>query len=621
MEMLAAYRLSAGTSERERAWAAARLARLRLETGDAEAAIDGLLVEMRRLEGGAANPDASPAFGELYLLLGRGHFDVGDTEQARRHLEMALAMLDQSESARGEALVLLGRLALASGDYDVALERFNAVVEEFVATTSHLPALLGRAEVQSILGDHVAAQADFREVALRLKHAPARRDVSRQIVSERLCDRHDAALAMERLERALEYAQIAESLYERDAAPPHVLVRLASTNRQIAENLLASASAGEETPIEDLDAAVRYEANQRLTKAGEDYLRHVNAETQQPLSEEDWGASLWAAADCFDRAGQHRRAIAEFEKYLGSRAPDDARRAEGMFRLAQSNHALLLHEEAARWYEQLLADRTRSSFAARCHVPLARCYLALKRTGDAKAALQAVLSGERLLQPDARDYRDALIELGRIHHDLGEYVESIERLAEAIARYPDDARSLEVRYLLADSYRGTALSLARRLRDEAGLASAESGRLSALRIEHLQKAEQMFGALRADADGAIDQVGDDLVRRAHLYQADCAFELGRFEHAVELYEAASRTYSAGASSMYALVQIVNCYAALGDSERSSAAHQRALLRLKQLPDSAFASPEALMDRAAWERWLRNSPAGATMTASAGPETG
>jgi tetratricopeptide (TPR) repeat protein len=107
-----------------------------------------------------------------------------------------------------------------------------------------------------------------------------------------------------------------------------------------------------------------------------------------------------------------------------------------------------------------------------------------------------------------------------------------------------------------------------------------------------------------------------MLRRAHLYRADCAFHLGFLEQAIELYDRAARLYSAHAASMYALVQIVNCYNQLNDEERAGAAHRRALVRLKQLPDSAFDSPESLMNRAAWERWLDNSPVGTTLSSAA-----
>jgi len=63
--------------------------------------------------------------------------------------------------------------------------------------------------------------------------------------------------------------------------------------------------------------------------------------------------------------------------------------------------------------------------------------------------------------------------------------------------------------------------------------------------------------------------------------------------------------------MTALIQIVNCYSYLGDTPRAQAAHRRALLRLEALPDEAFDASDALLDRAAWERWLKNMPVGQT----------
>ncbi len=68
--------------------------------------------------------------------------------------------------------------------------------------------------------------------------------------------------------------------------------------------------------------------------------------------------------------------------------------------------------------------------------------------------------------------------------------------------------------------------------------------------------------------------------------------------------------------MTALIQIVNCYAALGDRNRQRTAHARALVRLKKLPDEAFDEDDSLLDRDAWERWLQNMPAGDAQSASA-----
>ena len=88
-----------------------------------------------------------------------------------------------------------------------------------------------------------------------------------------------------------------------------------------------------------------------------------------------------------------------------------------------------------------------------------------------------------------------------------------------------------------------------------------------------------------------------------------AFARGAYQEAVELYDGVAREFRDHPSSIHALIQIVNCYAALGDDAQKLAAHERATYRLAQMPDDVFDEPDALLDRKAWENWLRNLPIG------------
>ena len=98
-------------------------------------------------------------------------------------------------------------------------------------------------------------------------------------------------------------------------------------------------------------------------------------------------------------------------------------------------------------------------------------------------------------------------------------------------------------------------------------------------------------------------------RYAYLYRADCAFDLGDYEAAIDLYGVAARRYHNHYASMTALIQIVACHHALGQMDKARVAHARALMRLRQLPEEAFQEPDALFDRDAWRRWLETTPAG------------
>jgi TolA-binding protein len=622
MEILGAYRTDQILSVADELWAIARQTELRLEANLAQPAIDRLLVDMRRIE-----PDVAPAevaaFGELYGLLGRGYFELGQFEHAEYYLNEALARLPEPDRARGDALVLLGQIDVSRSALDEAFEQFDLVVRQYPNTRSYLPGLLGRAAVRSVRGDHEGGLADYGRLCELLSSAGPRRDVTPSRVSASLADRHDAALATGKLMESLQYILLAEAIFEPAEVPAYILLRLASTGRQIADNLLAEALSDPATGVgrvEDIDPAVRREANRHYKRAGDHYARHARVVVAIPNEDETWSESLWLAADSYDLGGERDRAIAHFREYIAGHSADDPRRSVATFRLAQAHHAKLDYAAAAQAYEQVIADHPRSPDASRSHVPLARCYLALGQRDDAERQLEEVVAGERHLKPDALDYRDALIELGKLYHDGDEYASAIKILDEGAKRYSDDPRINDVLYRLGDSYRGQAGLIAKQLSNQPILSRAERDRLDALRTSHLQTAMNLFADVgrrfeEMDAD-RLTPLQRDFQRYATLYQGDCAYDLEHYDEAIRLFDRAARKYRNHHSSMTALIQIVNCYHELGDTTRARAAHHRALVRLKQLPDDAFDAPDALMDRNAWERWLQHSPLGETQTAGA-----
>lgn len=614
-------------STADRAWAVAQQAAIRLEAGRPREAVDHLLVDMRRLEhraaGAADTPAAAVDFGAIYTMLGRGYFDLGENALARVHLLQALDGLDAHAPARGDALGLLGRLDFADTDYDGAFGHFDQVVRDFVGTASYLPGLLGRAEVRSVLGDHDGSREDYRQLRDALVLEALRRDVNAHRIAESLRDRHDAALASRRLDLALDYALIAESLFERLETPANILVRIASTSRALGERLLAErgdpADADEADPARALER--RRQAAAHFRQAGDYSIRHARVLATRPESDSAWAEALWLGSDAYDLGGWYDLAVTHMTEYINSRSTDDPRRAEALYRLASAYHAQLEFGKASEFYEQVLANHPRSQFASASHVPLARCLRLQGRSAEAEQQLRQVVAGQRFLDPAAVDFRDALVELGGLYHDDGQFAEAIEILQEAVTRYPDDPTRNEILFRLADSYRGHAVQIARRLDDER-LPPSERDRLAQVRDGHLRQAIERYAAVcesqeRVDADRRSEPQRD-LLRQGYLYQADCLFHLGDFLAAIEMYDFAARKFSMHHSSMYALVQIVNCYSELGQAEDARTAHRRALVRLDQLPPNTFDAPDSLMNREAWERWLRNSPVAPRHTASALP---
>ena len=86
MQLLEQYRRDPLLRAADSVWAVARQAELRLERGFAQEAVDRLLVDMRRFE--IDQPQSEGVnFGELYTLLARGYYDLGEHADAEFNLQ------------------------------------------------------------------------------------------------------------------------------------------------------------------------------------------------------------------------------------------------------------------------------------------------------------------------------------------------------------------------------------------------------------------------------------------------------------------------------------------------------------------------------------------------------
>ena len=194
-----------------------------------------------------------------------------------------------------------------------------------------------------------------------------------------------------------------------------------------------------------------------------------------------------------------------------------------------------MFEEAARYYAQVIDEHPRGTSATRSHVPLARSYIALGRASDAEQVLLQVVDGrqgDNPLTPDAADYRDALIELGKLYYETGDSKRAIERLTVAVVRCQDDPRLNEIRYFLADSHRLHARKIADALRDEPRMSPRDRLELEQEQRGHLETARELFTQVYDGYDDAhassLNRLQRDYRRHAALYRGDCAFELGDF---------------------------------------------------------------------------------------------
>src|SRR5690606_30962123 len=178
-------------------------------------------------------------------------------------------------------------------------------------------------------------------------------------------------------------------------------------------------------------------------------------------------------------------------------------------------------------------------------VPLAQCYLADDdEANDEEAArlLRSIVEGS-ILEPDAIEFRDAVVELATLEYRHGRYAEAARLFTEAVERYPDHERLTLLQYRLADSYRLLAAQLAATLRE--AMPAAERQQREAAHRDALTQARRLFGQVRtaltanpAQADEArppLTELEKLHLRNAAFYIGDCAFDLGAYEEAIRAY--------------------------------------------------------------------------------------
>lgn len=610
LRMLAEFLKDPELSATDRAWALGRQSELLLRSGLPERAIAKLVQTMPAL----VNACTPEQMGELYLLLGRAYWEAQSLTDAGRQLEQAVAALPETDERRGEAMVLLGRvdeLTKASDEgRQEARSRYMAVVDKFGETRVALPALLGLGEVEAAGNDFEASIRAYTRLVHEMKAGKSHPDALPAVVTGSLMDRYRGRFDTGDTQTALKYATLAEQLYSADSVPPEVLLAVAKAHRKAAMDLLKSV--GNTDRVNDLarvDPATREQARLELLSAGQYFKRH--ADRVGVADNAAYGESLWTAADSFDLAGDPEQAIPLFTDYA-KYFPGDPRQAEARYRLGQAYQARGDYGTAAQLYKGLRDDAASPGnnigpFADLSVVPLAETMLMdTDPANDAEAAtlLQDVVEG-RVGDPKSNQFRDGLVELARLKRRNHDYAGAITHLEEAVARFPDDPRLDDLRYDLADSYRQDAHAIEKTL-DE-GMPDHKKIALQEARVDRLRKARDLFEVVRRSLEAKDQRRLGKLellqLRNSYFYMGDCDFDLKDFEGAIRHYDAARERYPRDPASLVAMMQIVNAYVELGDTQRAQTAQNRAMQFYDTLPASVWNDPDLPMGREDWQHWL------------------
>ncbi len=591
--------------------------------GQPGAMVDQLLVAMVKLSNDGGDRDLGP----LDLLLAQGYHTMDNLGKAGLSYRLALQKLDATDRAKDEmvaqALVGLGQIGLTdagrTGQTEAlqqALEVFTTVTARFPSTTAWFDAMLGRVDCLTRLSQFSQAVDDLNSVVARVDAKPlgamARRDKVMALVN----DSHSQFMARGDYEKALQYLQTLDPLFP-ERRPEDLVVQLAYTHERLAEQQQADALelAGPGGPLAEVEPGDeakkrRAIAASQLFQSAATHFRlsadfhHAHARDLINRDPAAAGQSLWQAAGNYDRAQLWKEAIAVYLEYKAAR-PNDPLRLRAIRQLGLAYQADHQYPQAIEQFRELFDSFPRSPETYASLVPMAQCYIRLQQPDAARKVLGFVLGNHEAIRPESLWYRQALVELGKLHYDQKEYEQAITRLNEAVERYAGQDLDVMLVFSLADAYRQSAMQLKTALQDAMPQNTRQA--MQAELSRRLDLSQSLYSRV-VQQDQTQDRTRTDLeqiaIRNAYFYRGDCAYDLGRYTQAIALYDQAATRWEKHPASLIALVQIVNANCELKQFQQARVANERAKAHFRRLPREAFNDPSLPMNRQHWEDWYR-----------------
>jgi len=605
-------------------WSVSTQAEGLLGISQAEQAIEYLQRRMIYFMANGGDSDLSP----LRVLLAKAFQRLDEHEDAQRWYQLAQQKLETTDILNADILVGLAQIELAqTGDARIALGNFSVAESQYPTAPAYIDALVGRADCEARLGAHPEAIEHFGQAVKMLnEHKRLRRDKVEGLIHA-IQGHIDLNAGRQDYDLAMDYLSVMRPLYPNEM-PSKLQLEFAVTHEHLAEQRLAmfkknddeseneemgQATLDQGAPDrakrdqEVLDSSAKRLAMQEAAvhygKSGDFYLSH--AHTVTGVDDDEFGRSLWAAAISFDKAQLWDKAIKVYAEYVKAR-PNDPRQTEAINHLGLAYQSDGQYAVAVDLFQQLIEQHKHTPEAYKSLVPLARCHVAMKAFDAAERVLLHVVTDHPAIRPGSNQYRQALIELGKLYYATGRFETAISRLDEAVNRYGQSRQGPVLRFRLADAYRLSISRIDTSL--ERSLAQKEAVDFRTERARRLEEAQKLFSQVISEIDSidvsARSAVEKLFLRNAFFYRADCAYDLGKYEQAISLYDLAAKRWEAHPASLVALVQIVNAYSELGRVQEAKVANDRARWQLDRIPDKAFEDPNLPMTREHWQNWLR-----------------
>lgn len=543
--------------------------------------------------------------GEVNYRLGYCAYKLNDPNQAERFLRVARDQLQVKHPLDADAAYLLGKIYQDRNDPMVANSYFQIVMTSHIDSKIMPMARLNRGIGRILLKEEDAGLTDLHDLVIEIQEKPSRAKIKDAVVAG-LKQASQLLTARENYQGALEVLAYEQTLIPEPGFNFFERLGLVFERRaDQVEKTIASVS-----PAERIKRG--QQVQQMRVRAGDAYIAYSQKLTV--TDDKGYGEAMWHGIDLYDRASAVQYVISALELFVTER-PEDKLAPDAQLRLGRAYQAAGMFDKAIAAFQRNQFRYPNSLAASKSAIPLAQAYMAKgpENYGKAETTLLSVVQDNRLVDPSAEEFKQALFDLANLYYRTARYEQGINRLGEFIDRYPADERMGQLLFLTGDSYRKSAALLDAKLASSSATADASGGApVADLAEAQAAKRERMTMA-RGLYDKVIEQfrikapanATDKLfLKLAYFYRADCVYELGDYPEAVRLYDSAALRYQDDPSALSAYVQIVNANCAMGKMEEARAANERAKWLLKRIPPEAFNDGSFSMPKAYWEQWLK-----------------
>jgi tetratricopeptide (TPR) repeat protein len=492
-----------------------------------------------------------------------------------------------------KAMYLIGIAYLDQRDIPAALAQFERTRKLYLDTAEGMAAALQEADLLRKLNRDDDAVAAYRRV-LASRKSERRFDnpwIPLDKFRARVVAAYRSYLAKADYTRASSIAERMSPLFSKGRA----LELVGEAYRDEGRRLLSRS----DQQSESQSNALADQGRERMRTAGGLFRRQARLN----FTTREYPEQVWRAAECFWIGQQYTGAIEAYEEFMKyelrrQRATALVRLGDCYLSLGKIDGSISSLRECIELFPEDAA-----AYEARF---LASC--AYREKGDFAAAEQLLndnLVGD-LLTPESKEWRNSLFELGDLLVSLARYQEAIERLEEAVSRYPEGDQTVTAHYLLARSYRKLAEDPQQKL-ESATVSTARAALRKEIQtvleaaVEHTRRVQELLGKRQEQRE--LTPLEKATLRNSYFAQGASLFDLQRYDDAIKAYSTATNQYQHEPEVLEGFMQIASCYRRLGRLGEARGIMQQAKVVLQRLDESAAFSVATNQDRRQWTELL------------------